>query len=73
MDQLAAVLSVDRDTVSRWLAAWQEQGLEGLADAPRSGRPPKIDAAVEEALRQILEQPSPNLKALIADEMQKRG
>ena len=73
MDQLAAVLSVDRDTVSRWLAAWQEQGLEGLADAPRSGRPPKIDAAVEGALRQILEQPSPNLKALIADEMQKRG
>jgi transposase len=73
LDQLADILSVDRDTVSRWLAAWQERGLQGLSDAPRPGRPSKIDAEVEEALREILEQPSPNLKALITEEMQKRG
>jgi transposase len=73
VEQLADILSVDRDTISRWLSVWQQQGLDGLPDAPRSGRPPKIDAAVEETLRQILEQPSPNLKAVIAQEMQKRG
>lgn len=73
VDQLADILSADRDTISRWLAAWQEQGLEGLADAPRSGRPPKIDAQVEEALREILEHPTPNLKALIAEHLQKKG
>lgn len=73
MDQLSDILSVDRDTIGRWMANWQEQGTEGLADAARSGRPRKIDAEVEEALREILENPSPNLKALIAEEMQKRG
>jgi len=73
LDQLADILSVDRDTVSRWLNQWQERGREGLTDAPRSGRPPKIDAEVEAALREILEQPSPNLKAVIAAELEKRG
>ena len=73
LDQLADILSTDRDTISRWLTQWQEPGREGLADAPRSGRPRKIDAEVEAALRDILEQPSPNLKAVIAAELEKRG
>ena len=73
LDQLADILSVDRDTISRWMDAWQQQGAEALADAPRSGRPPKLGAEVEQALRQILEQPSPNLKALLTGELQKRG
>lgn len=73
LDQLAHILSADRDTISRWLDQWQARGQEGLADAPRSGRPPKLDAAVEAALRDILEQPSPNLKAVIAAELEKRG
>ena len=73
LDQLADILSADRDTLSRWLNTWQEKGFDALADAPRSGRPRKIDAQVEEALREILEQPSPNLKAFIAQEMQKKG
>ena len=54
-------------------AAAQSAPECALADAPRSGRPPKIDAQVEQALRESLEQPSPNLKALIAQEMQKKG
>jgi len=73
LDQLSDILSADRDSISRWLTAWQQQGVQGLADAPRSGRPRKIDAAVEEALRDILEQPSPNLKAATAAELQKKG
>jgi transposase len=73
LDQLVDILSIDRDTLSRWMAGWQEQGITALADAPRAGRPRKIDAAVEEALRQILENPSPNLKAVIAQELQKKG
>ena len=73
LEQLADILCADRDAVSRWLDAWRERGHEGLAEAPRPGRPPKIDAAVEGALRQILEQPGPNLKAAIAAELEKRG
>ena len=47
LDQAADVLRVDRDAVSRWLARWERGGLNALADAPKSGRPPKGDAALE--------------------------
>jgi transposase len=73
LDQLSDILGADRDTISRWLNAWQELAVAGLADAPRSGRPSKLDTQVEQALREILEQPSANLKAVIAAELEKRG
>lgn len=73
LDQLASILESDRDTISRWLDRWQERGIVGLTDAPRSGRPAKIDAQVEAALREILGSPSPNLKAAIAAELEKKG
>ena len=46
LDQAADVLGVDRDAVSRWLDRWERGGLDALADAPKSGRPPKVDAAL---------------------------
>ena len=40
--------------IQHWLRRFQERGMEALADAPRTGRPPKADAAylaaVDEAL-----------------------
>jgi transposase len=33
----------DRDTVSGWIDAWEERGIEGLSDRPRSGRPPALN------------------------------
>ncbi|MEQ9438004.1 MAG: helix-turn-helix domain-containing protein [Cyclobacteriaceae bacterium] len=41
INQLATMFSVDRDTVSRWLGQWEKEGLKGLRDQPRSGRPAK--------------------------------
>ncbi len=32
----------DRDTISRWIHAWEAHGVAGLLDAPRTGRPPKL-------------------------------
>lgn len=40
----------DAATVKRWLGQYLEQGLDGLADAPRSGRPVCADAAYRAAL-----------------------
>jgi transposase len=37
--QIAAELGVARRTVRLWLRRFSEQGLAGLADAPRAGRP----------------------------------
>ena len=37
--QVAKELSCDRHTVGRWRSRYLEQGLSGLQDAPRPGRP----------------------------------
>jgi transposase len=73
LDQLADILRSDRDTISGWLDQWQKRGLEGLADAPKSGRRRKIDDSLETLLRDILiENPSPNMKALLQAEIKKK-
>ena len=72
LEQLADLFQAHRDTVSGWLDAWQERGLAGLEDAPKPGRTPKIDAAIKTYLHQMLENPSPNMKALVLDEMKKK-
>ena len=73
LEQLADIFSVDRDTVSGWLNLWQDKGLAGLADAPKSGRFRKIDGSLEAVLRDILiENPSPNMKALLQADLKKK-
>jgi len=73
LDQLADIFDADRDTVSGWLDAWQTNGLDGLADAPKPGRRRKIDGSLETLLRDILiENPSPNMKALLQAELKKK-
>ena len=36
---------MDRDTVSAWLEGWAKEKFTALEDAPRPGRPPRLDAA----------------------------
>src|ERR1700686_3452427 len=44
--QIASDLEIPQVTVGKWRRSFAERGLDGLRDAPRSGRPPKHDAAV---------------------------
>lgn len=41
--EVAQTLGVCYQSVSTWCAAYQQQGLKMLEDAPRSGRPVEID------------------------------
>lgn len=44
--QIAMDLKIPEVTVGKWRRSFAVEGLDGLRDAPRSGRPPKHDAAV---------------------------
>ena len=72
LEQLADIFGVDRDTVSGWLDAWQEHGLDGLSDAPKPGRRRKIDAALEAELLDLLLHPTPDLKAAVQAHLKKK-
>jgi transposase len=42
--QIAAALKIPAITVGKWRQSFATEGIEGLRDAPRSGRPAKYDA-----------------------------
>src|SRR5438477_8557550 len=44
--QIASDLEIPEVTVGKWRRSFVSLGLDGLRDAPRSGRPPKHDAGV---------------------------
>ena len=48
--QLAAIHGCGQDVVRGWLHRYQDRGVAGLHDLPRSGRPPK-----ERLARQIVD------------------
>lgn len=50
------MFSVDRDTVSRWFDEWEKEGLKGLHDQPRSGRPAKLRIENEWHVQEIKKQ-----------------
>ena len=65
LDQIADVLAVDRDAVSRTLDRWERGGVAALEEGPRPGRRPKVDAALEaEGLAAAAEQPASVRRAL---------
>ena len=47
LNQLAAFFAVRYATVHGWLRAWHRQGLAGLCEGARPGRPPKLPAAAK--------------------------
>ncbi|NIM05145.1 MAG: IS630 family transposase, partial [Armatimonadetes bacterium] len=44
-------------TVRDWIDRYEEDGLEGLRTAPRSGRPPKADESYRKLLEEVVETP----------------
>ncbi len=49
--EIAAIVRESHDTVARWLKRYLAEGLEGLKDAPRPGRPSEITEAYRSTLR----------------------
>ena len=57
-EQVAAIHQVSDETLRRWILAFNDRGIDGLIDAPRPGRPPKIPADKTDELREALDDPS---------------
>lgn len=43
--EIARILDATQGTVRRWIERFEKEGIDCLADKPRSGRPPKVSAA----------------------------
>lgn len=54
--EVAEIMAVSQPTVYDWHHRWQEKGLEGLANCPKSGRPRKADGSYVERLKEVIEQ-----------------
>lgn len=52
-------LGYHRDSVSQWIDRYCADGLAGLYDEPRSGRPRKLDAAARQVVEARLDQSPP--------------
>ena len=54
--QIAAIFECDEATVRTWLGRFEADGIDGLRDRPRSGRPPTADAGAREAIGRAIDQ-----------------
>jgi len=59
-DQIAPKLGVSPSVVSRWRVRFARQGMAGLQDVPRSGRPEQYDEATERRILAKLDEPPPS-------------
>lgn len=63
-DEVAAQLGVRAGTVGAWRKRFAQEGLAGLSDRPRPGKPPTYPADLRQhILRQLEEPPPPGLAA----------
>ena len=63
-EEAAQAAGMDRQTLRDWVIRYNEHGLDGLADQPRDGRPPKLDAEQKaELYRLVLDGPAPEASA----------
>ena len=66
-EDAARSAGMDRQTLRDWVIRYNEHGLDGLADHPREGRPPKLDAQEKAALVEIvLAGPDPEASGISA-------
>ncbi|WP_446321243.1 helix-turn-helix domain-containing protein [Vibrio vulnificus] len=51
---MAKFLKVSRASVNKWVQTFLEEGLEGLQEKPRTGRPAFLNAEQREQLSQYI-------------------
>ncbi|MBE3654989.1 IS630 family transposase [Vibrio navarrensis] len=60
--QIAKFLMVSRTSVNKWVHTFLEEGLEGLKEKPRTGRPPFLTPEQKERLSQYIKDKADNIQ-----------
>lgn len=55
-EEIARMQAISIPTVYGWMKRWQQDGIDGLANRPKSGRPAKADDMYSQRLERVLEQ-----------------
>jgi transposase len=66
VNEIAAIYNVNRDSVSSWINSWEESGVEGLFEKPRSGAPSKLTESEIEIVKDIIINNSQSPKIILA-------
>jgi transposase len=56
LQTVSDALSFTYSALRKWVHRFAHQGVQGLVDRPRSGRPPKITCALEQHLNRLVDQ-----------------
>ena len=73
INQIADIFMVDRETVTSWLARWEEGETDGLDDDPRSGRPSTLSDEEEKQAVEIVKEEPRSLKQQLLSVIEKFG
>ena len=63
INKIAQAMGTGQNTVIKWRNRFAAQGINGLYDSPRSGKPPKYDKDFRNLILQTLELPPPKGQA----------
>ena len=53
-EQAARLAGMTGQTLGDWVHRYNAEGVEGLKDRPRSGRPPRLDESRQAALKALI-------------------
>lgn len=70
IQEIVDICNVCRQSVSNTIHAWESQGLAGLMDKPRSGRPKILTSEQEEAILEKVEESPRSLKKVLSEFLQ---
>jgi transposase len=73
INEIANIFDADRDAVSSWIDSWEELSFDGLADKPRSGRPPKLDKQESERAVELIQQNPQSVRTALEEIIKETG
>ena len=66
IDEIAKISNVNRNAVSSWIDRWEQTGIKGLEDKPRSGNPGILTGQEQELVIQLAQENPRSISKIIA-------